>query len=228
MVKKRNRKLKKYLSIIIPITVISIGIGVYTFSQENKQEVINNKLESILVDSPILGEPTAPLTFVEWGDYQCTYCYKFHTNTRDDIFSNFVDNGKIRFVYKDFPLNGSTSVLAAEASYCADDQNKYWAYHDELYKNWEGENTGWINFHNLKKFAYNVGLDIDVFDKCVQNEKHKQKVLNNYRYGQSIGINATPTFLIIDKEGIVQAIRGAQPYSVFDQVLNENLITNNT
>ncbi|MBE44537.1 MAG: protein-disulfide isomerase, partial [Thaumarchaeota archaeon] len=79
-----------------------------------------------------------------------------------------------------------------------------------------------------KKFAYNVGLDIDVFDKCVQNEKHKQKVLNNYRYGQSIGINATPTFLIIDKEGNVQAIRGAQPYSVFDQVLNENLITNNT
>ena len=185
-------------------------------------------MESILVDSPILGEPTAPLTFVEWGDYQCTYCYKFHTNTRDDIFSNFVDNGKIRFVYKDFPLNGSTSVLAAEASYCADDQNKYWAYHDELYKNWEGENTGWINFHNLKKFAYNVGLDIDVFDKCVQNEKHNQKVLNNYRYGQSIGINATPTFLIIDKEGNVQAIRGAQPYSVFDQVLNENLITNNT
>ncbi len=213
----------------MPIIIISIGIGVFAFSQESKQEVVRDKMVVILGDSPILGEPTAPLTLVEWGDYQCSFCYQFYTDTKYSIFSNFVDNGKIRFVYKDFPAIGSASVLAAEASYCADDQNKYWAYHDELYKNWEGGNAEWINLDNLKKFAYNVGLDIDVFDKCVQNEKHKQKVLDSYSYAQSIGVKGTPIFAILDKEAnILKVIRGAQPYDVFYQVLNEKLRTINT
>lgn len=226
---KKNRSLKKYLFIIIPIIIISIGIGAFAFFQESKQEVVRDKMVVILGDSPILGEPTAPLTLVEWGDYQCSFCYQFYTDTKDSIFSNFVDSGKIRFIYKDFPAIGSASVLAAEASYCADDQNKYWAYHDELYKNWEGENAEWINLYNLKKFAYNVGLDIDVFDKCVQNEKHKQKVLDNYSYAQSIGVKGTPIFAILDKEAnILKVIRGAQPYDVFYQVLSEKLRTINT
>lgn len=223
MVERSNMK---YMFVIIPIAAVSIGIVTFAFSQDNKQVI--DRSELILGGSPILGDPNAPLIFVEWGDYQCTYCYRFHHNTRDNVFNNFVDNGKIRFVFRDFTLNGPASVLAAEASYCAKDQNKYWDYHDELYDNWEGENTGWVNMKNLRKFATNIGLDLDTFDECLQSGKYRQKVLDNYRYGQSIGINATPTFLIIDNEGNVQAIRGAQPYSVFDQVLKEKLQGINT
>ena len=223
--KKGKSNSKKYMFIVIPIVAVSIGIGAFAFSQEeNKQKtVVNESSKLILGGSPVQGDPSAPLTLVEWGDYQCTYCYRFHKNTKDDVFSNFVDSGEIKFAFRDFTLNGPASVLAAEASYCAGDQGKYWAYHDELYNNWEGENTGWVTMNNLKKFASNVGLDVDVFDECVQSNKYEQKVLDNYRYGQSIGINATPTFLAIDNEGNVKIIRGAQPYNVFDQVLKELL-----
>ena len=225
VMKKRNNSVKKYVFIIIPVVAVSIGLGVFVFSQEESRQkaVVNESSKLILGGSPILGASDAQLTVVEWGDYQCTYCHRFHENTKDIVFSNFVDSGKIRFAFRDFTLNGPASVLAAEASYCAGDQGKYWAYHDELYNNWKGENTGWVTMNNLKKFASNVGLDIDAFDKCVQSDKYRQKVLDNYGYGQSIGINATPTFLIIDKDGNVQAIRGAQPYNIFDQVLKEKL-----
>jgi len=220
--KKRKNNLK-YVFIIIPVVAVAIGIGAFALPQENKQETVSDKSALILGGSPIAGDPDAQLMFVEWGDYQCTYCYRFHTQTRDSVFSNFVDSGKVQFVFRDFPLNGPASVMAAEASYCAGDQNKYWAYHNELYDNWEGENTGWVNMHNLKKFATDVGLDLDAFDNCVQSGKYKQKVLDNYRYGQSIGINATPSFVIIDKEGNTQIIRGAQPYGIFEQVLKDKL-----
>jgi protein-disulfide isomerase len=218
--KKANNR--KYLLVIIPAVAASIVIGVLAFP---KGEITpkDNLSELILGGSPMLGDPNAPLTIVEWGDYQCTYCHRFHTNTKDAVFSNFLDNGKVRFVFKDFTLNGPASVLAAEASYCAGDQNKYWSYHDALYDNWEGENTGWVNMHNLKKFATNVGLDLDTFDDCLQSSKYRQKVLDNYKYGQSIGVNATPTFHIVDKEGNVQVIRGAQPYTAFEQVLGQML-----
>ena len=222
--KKGKKNQKKYMFMIMPVVAIAVGIGALAFSQgESKQSDVIRSSELMLGGSPILGDPNAPVTFVEWGDYQCTYCHRFHTDTKDSVFSNFVDNGKIRFAFRDFPLNGPASVLAAEASYCAGDQGKYWAYHDELYNNWEGENTGWVTTYNLKKFASNVGLDIDAFDKCLESEKYKQKVLSNYKVGQSMGVNATPTFLVIDKQGDVQAIRGAQPYTVFEQVLKEKL-----
>jgi protein-disulfide isomerase len=137
--------------------------------------------------------------------------------------ANFVDSLKVRFTFRDFTLNGPASVLAAEAAYCAGDQDRYWEYHDELYNNWEGENTGWVTTNNLKRFATNVGLDMDTFDKCVQGHKYNRKVLDNYTFGQAIGVNATPTFIIVDSDGNTQIVRGAQPYSVIEQVLNEKL-----
>ncbi|MEM2759733.1 MAG: thioredoxin domain-containing protein [Nitrososphaerales archaeon] len=215
------KKNSNFMLVIIPIIAVSIGIGAFALS--NKQEPIDDRSELVFGGPPILGNPNARVTLLEWGDYQCTYCYRFHANTKDSLFTNFIGNGKVKFVFRDFTLNGPASVLAAEASYCAGDQGKYWEYHDELYSNWEGENTGWVNMHNLKKFASNVGLNIESFDKCLQSGKYQQRVLDNYKFGQRIGINATPTFLIIDNEGNTQVIKGAQPYSVFEQVLGQKL-----
>ena len=83
--------------------------------------------------SPILGDPLATITILEWGDYQCTFCYRFHESSLKTIIDDYIDTGKVKLVFKDFPLNGPDSILAAEASYCAEDQEKYWEYHDELY-----------------------------------------------------------------------------------------------
>ena len=85
-----------------------------------------------------MGNPDAKITILEWGDYQCTFCYKFHQNTLNIINEDFIKTGKVNIIFKDFPLNGPDSKLAAEASYCAHDQKKYWEYHDQLYENWAG------------------------------------------------------------------------------------------
>jgi len=227
--KRRKNSSKKYILIIIPIVAVSIGIGAFAFLQESKQKDTGYGVDDLILGgSPILGDSSAPLTLVEWGDYQCTYCHRFHEDVKDSVLSNFVESGKIRFTFRDFTLNGPASVLAAEAAYCAGDQNKYWEYHDELYNNWEGENTGWVTMDNLKRFASNVGLDMNAFDKCVQDHGYKQKALSNYKYGQQIGVNATPTFMVIDKEGDARMIRGVQPYEIFDKVISEKLRTIDT
>ena len=168
--------------------------------------------------SPLLGDANAKITIVEFGDYQCTYCHLFHENTKDALLQQYVSTGKVNFVFRDFPLNGPDSVLAAEAAYCAGDQDKYWQYHDELYKNWGGEKTGWVNQKSLDKFATTTGLDLDKFDKCISDKKYEQKVTDNYNFGQKIGIDGTPSFIIFGGKDITKIV-GAQPISVFEQVL---------
>lgn len=221
--REKNKGVKKYLFVAIPIALVAIVVGAFAASQGGNTSVVNDTPRLINGGAPILGNPDAKLTLVEWGDYQCTYCHRFHENTKDDVMHNYVESGKIRFTFRDFTLNGQASVLAAEAAYCADDQGKYWNYHDELYKNWAGENTGWVTMYSLSKFASNVGLDLKIYDKCMEDHKYNRKVLENYKFGQGIGVNATPTFFIVDNEGIAQVITGAQPYNVIDKILSDRL-----
>ena len=123
-------------------------------------------------------------------------------------------------VYRDFPLNGPSSILASEASYCADDQGKYWEYHNTIFKNWAGENTGWVNMNSLLGFAAQLDLDIIEFSNCMDRHMHYQKVINNESYAKQIGISATPTFLIFDDAQLIRII-GAQPLEKFQNALNQ-------
>jgi protein-disulfide isomerase len=164
--------------------------------------------------SPTMGDSNAPITILEWGDYQCTFCYKFHENTLDIINDDFIKTGKVKLVFKDFPLNGPDSLLAAEASYCAEDQGKYWQYHDELYKNWGGERTGWITRESLDRFAVTVDLDLVKFNTCLDEHKYQNRVILLYEFGREIGIDATPSFLVFNDQKIIK-IRGNQPLEVF-------------
>ncbi len=201
--------------LVIPITVGIIAGLFLAFHSESKNEP---KLltESNLIGngSPVLGNPNAPITILEWGDYQCTFCYRFHQNTLDAINKDFIQAGKVKLVFKDFPLNGPDSLLAAEASYCAEDQGRYWQYHDELYENWGGERTGWITRSTLAEFAQNVNLDTEEFNSCLDEKKHQNKVVAIHEYGKEIGIDATPSFLVFNDEKIIK-IRGNQPLEVF-------------
>ena len=164
--------------------------------------------------SPIMGDPHAPITILEWGDYQCTYCYKFHQNTLNAIDDDFIKTGKVKLVFKDYPLNGPESILAAEASHCAQDQEKYWEYHHELYKNWGGERTGWITRESLNQFANTINLNMDDFNTCLDEHKYNDKVISIHEFGQEIGIDATPSFLVFNDQKIIK-IRGNQPLEVF-------------
>ncbi|MDC0450648.1 DsbA family protein [Nitrosopumilus sp.] len=208
-----------YLSIPIIIGVIVGGfLGTYGINSNDSEMVTSAKL--IENGSPILGNPDAPITILEWGDYQCTFCYKFHQNTLEIINEDFIKTGKVKVVFKDYPLNGPDSKLAAEASYCAQDQEKYWQYHDELYRNWGGERTGWITRDALTEFAVTVNLDTEKFNKCLDDNKYQSKVNSLYEFGNQIGIDATPSFLVFNDQKIIN-IRGNQPLEVFLKTFDE-------
>lgn len=211
---------KLYL-LLIPI-VIGIIAGAFLSFYPETESKSNSLTVSKLIEggSPIMGNPNAPITILEWGDYQCTFCYKFHQNTLDIINEDFIKTGKVNLVFKDFPLNGPDSLLAAEAAYCAEDQEKYWQYHDELYKNWGGEKTGWITRESLDEFANTVNLDLGKFNQCLDEHKYQNKVNSIHEFGKEIGIDATPSFLVFNGEKIIK-IRGNQPLEVFLKTFDE-------
>ena len=213
--------MKKIYLFAIPI-VIGILTGMFLAFYPQSEDGSKLLTESKLIQngSPIIGNLSAKITIVEFGDYQCTFCYKFHQSTLNTIKQDFIETGKIKLVFKDFPLNGPDSVLAAEAAYCAQDQGKYWQYHDELYKNWGGERTGWVNRDSLDKFATTVSLDLEKFDKCLDDHKYLERVNQMYEFGKEIGIDATPSFLVFSNEKIIK-ITGNQPLEVFLKSLDE-------
>lgn len=205
----------------IPIIVgiaTAMFLSFYSESENDSKSLTSSRL--IENGSPILGDLNAQITILEWGDYQCTFCYKFHQDTLNVIIEDYVKTGKVKLVFRDFPLNGPDSILAAEASYCADEQEKYWQYHNELYKNWGGERTGWITRESLDRFAITVDMNLDEFNKCLDSHKYQNAVNINYDFGKDIGIDATPSFLVFNDQKIIK-IRGNQPLEVFLKSFDE-------
>jgi len=194
-------------------------------TEEQKTEMQSK--ESVLAlfsgGSPILGSHDAPITMIEFGDYQCLNCNRYFKNTEHIILQNYVETGRLNIIFIDFAFIGPDSMSAAQAAHCANDQGKYWEYHDETYSNWNGENTGWASIDNLKKFASNIGLDQKTFNQCLDGNRYAQKVKTNFGIGKQLGVSGTPTFFIIDSEGKAVKIVGAQPYSTFAQVLDSKL-----
>ncbi len=215
--------MRNYYLLAIP-AIIGIFVGIYLSIIENVESDENVTLltaEKLLKNgSPIQGSSRAPITILEWGDYQCTFCYRFHESSLKVIQKEYIETGMVNLVFKDFPLNGPDSVLAAEATYCANDQGRYWLYHDELYTNWAGERTGWITDNSLNMFAESVDLDIEKFNSCLDDHKYRQKVLDLEQFGRNIGIDATPSFLVFNDEKIIK-ITGNQPLDVFRKVIDE-------
>ena len=207
--------------LVIPITIgIVAGMFLAFYPESEHQSSLLTTAKLIDGGSPIMGNPNASITILEWGDYQCTFCYKFHQNTLDKIKEDFIQTGKVKLVFKDFPLNGPDSLLAAEASFCAQDQGKYWQYHDELYKNWGGERTGWVTRESLDNFASTINLNLEDFNKCLDEQKYQNKVKIMHKFGKEIGIDATPSFLVFNDEKIIK-IRGNQPLEVFLKTFDE-------
>ncbi|HSG84020.1 MAG TPA: thioredoxin domain-containing protein [Nitrosopumilus sp.] len=211
---------KLYL-LIIPLAIGIISGMFLAFYPESESEPSLLTITKLIDGgSPIMGNSNAPITILEWGDYQCTFCYKFHQNTLNMINEDYIKTGKVKLVFKDFPLNGPDSLLAAEAAYCAQDQGKYWQYHDELYKNWGGERTGWVNREALDTFGKTINLDLSQFNKCLDEQKYQEKVISLHEFGKEIGIDATPSFLVFNDEKIIK-IRGNQPLEVFLKTFDE-------
>jgi len=210
--------------IAIPLAVgIAVGVLLAGYDQQaNPDPDASSKITASNLKSggsPVRGDFEAPVTILEYGDYQCTFCYRFHQTTLNALQEKYVDTGMANMVFKDFALNGPDSILAAKASHCAGDQGRYWEYHDELYGNWGGERTGWVTRDSLDGFAGAVGLKLAEFNDCLDRQKHRDAVLGMYRAGQEIGVDATPSFFIFSDERVVK-IRGNQPLEVFEKTID--------
>ena len=173
--------------------------------------------------SPILGDINAPLTLVEFGDYQCTFCKKFFHETEESILVNYIETGKVKMLFKDFIVVNEDSLNAASAAHCANDQKMFWQYHSTLYNNWDGEGTGWASSEQLHQFASTLGLDMNKFSECMSQSKWKDLVLSSHADGRALGVDATPTFFIIDENNEALKITGAQHYDVFQRTFDSLL-----
>ena len=178
-----------------------------------------------LKQAPVLGSKTATVTIIEVGDYQCHMCKIWFEETRPQIIENYINTGKVNLVFVDMPFLGSDSIPASEATYCADDQGKYWEYHSMLFRYQEEIDDGWANANRLQAIAFNLDLDIEQFDKCMTTDDHYARV--NYNKQMAVtefGANSTPTFMVVNTlSGDSQRIIGAHPYTTFEQVINSLL-----
>ncbi len=214
---------KKAVIIGVIAAVIIAGIAL-SFSSPSS-ETVNLDMGrmhgtvSTSMGSPILGDPSAPITIVEFGDYQCEQCYAWFHNTKPAIVRDYIETGKANLVFVDLAFLGKDSPKAAQASYCAEDQEMYWEYHDILYTFQESVDSGWANSERLKAFASSLDLDMELFESCLDSGKYSKRVQYNIQQAREHGIRGTPGFFIVGPDG-QQQISGAQPFSVFKQVLD--------
>jgi len=211
--------------VIVGVIVVAIIAGITASYSSSQNETLNFDMGrthgtiSTAMGSPILGDPSAPITIVEFGDYQCEQCYAWFHETKPAIVRDYIDTGKVNLVFVDLAFLGKDSIPASMATYCAEDQEMYWEYHDLLYNSQESIDGGWANSERLKAFAYSLGLDFELFESCLDSEKYSKRVQYNIQQAKDNGIRGTPGFFIVGPDG-QQKIGGAQPFSVFKNVLD--------
>lgn len=175
-------------------------------------------------DGPSLGSDEAPVTIVEFSDYQCPFCKKHVLNTFPTLKTSYIDTGKVRYVFRDFPLDNIHPYArkAAEAAHCAGDQGKFWDMHDTLF-----QNQATLMPDNLKSFAHDLQLNIETFTACLDEGKYAKKVDADVVAGSAIGVTGTPKFFIgkkkLDGTMVATVMKGAQPATAFGQVIDRLL-----
>ncbi|MFQ6000595.1 MAG: DsbA family protein [Anaerolineae bacterium] len=166
---------------------------------------------------PVKGSPDAPVTIIEYSDYQCPYCARFATETLPLIEENYIATGKVRLVFRNFPVH-QQAVVVAGAAVCAQEQGKFWQMHDASFAQQE-EWSGNPDFMDLfEGYAQDMGLDTDQFTSCLSAGEWLDKLKKDFEAGQEAGVQGTPSFFIND-----QAIVGAQPFEVFQEVIEQEL-----
>jgi len=186
--------------------------------QAQEEQVLKAKLN--LEGFAMLGSKEAPLTIVEFTDYQCPFCQRFHTTSFCDLKKNYIDTGKVRFYSRDLPLDFHPNAMrAAQAARCANEQGQFWKLRDAM-----GANPNKLDMDSLLADAADLKMDVNAFRACVESEKYKNAVQTDVMEAMKIGASGTPTFVIgkstpdgVDGELMV----GAQPYPLFEQKLKE-------
>ena len=172
------------------------------------------------VGNPMLGDEKAPVTIVEFTDYQCPFCQGFYSKAYKELKKQYVDTGKLRFVLRDLPLkNHQYAMPAAIASHCAGEQNKFWQMHDALF-----EGGGKLNPDNILGYATAIGLEEDSFKSCLTSGKFKEDINKDVKDARRAGIRGTPAFVIgqtTDDMVSGKLIAGTRPFVTFKQEVDK-------
>lgn len=164
-------------------------------------------------DDPIFGSETAEITIIEFSDYECPFCQRWHEEAWPQIKAKYGD--KVRLVFRDYPLDSihPNAIPAAEAANCAGDQDRYWEFNELLFTGGKP-----LNSATYDEYAKQVGLDLKSFQQCVSDRTHQDEVAKDLAYANELGVRSTPTFFV---NGL--AVVGAQPFEVFEQIIDMEL-----
>lgn len=168
---------------------------------------------------PVKGKDNAKVTIVAFEDFRCPFCERTFTDIEPKIFKDYVDTGKVKFAYRHYQFLGAASVFAGNAAECANEQKKFWDFHDYLYKNQPNESdTSMYTVDRMTEIAGQLGLNVGQFKSCLSSNKYQKNVDRDFADGQKAGVTGTPTFYI---NGI--QLVGAQPYSAFKTIIDQEL-----
>jgi protein-disulfide isomerase len=231
----RLRRSHIYLALIPIATLVGFGAGYLVWGQDAAQDVaaapdpiaqdvatVNqdvaaaaqaSRLEVDPGGDPSLGPVDAPVTIVEFSDFNCPHCQNWHREVSEELLSTYPN--EVRFVYKDFPVVGGGRVgfLGAQAAHCAEEQSAYWDYHNALFS---GAYT--LDSPGVDQIAVDLGLELEPFKECMVEARYAEEVRDDFNYGVSLGVSSTPTFFI---NGI--PLVGAQPLVNFAQIIDGEL-----
>lgn len=216
-------------SIIVAGVIIAVAVmysgGVDFGSKKDlkKQSSVADTTEAeallgVVDGDQVLGSPSAPVTFVEFGDFQCPFCGRFFSETLPQIKEKYVKTGQIKFIWRDFAFLGQESFDAASAARCAGEQGKFWDYHDKLFLSQSGENRGAFLIANLKNFAVSLGLDTQKFNECLDSGRYLSAVQKESALGRELGVSGTPSSFVNGRH-----ITGAVPFVQLEAVILEAL-----
>jgi protein-disulfide isomerase len=183
--------------LLVVAIIVIIALGSNRTPSITSTPIAITPMSRFMANGNVVGDPNAPVKIVEYSDFQCPGCLRFFRLIEPTLISEYISTGKVHFTYLSMgKWIGSESVAAAEAAYCASDQNKFWEYHDILFTNWTGENVGDFTNKRLIAFAESIGLDINAFNTCLNTHKYKQRITQDHDDGIKAGVTYTPTIFI--------------------------------
>ena len=239
------------IGIIVAVGVAAFFAGSYTsnlnsdqISQEDLDEAIA-KLELKLLqnqlpteqakppvkisadDDPFFGNPDAPITIIEFSDFECPFCARFHIQTLPSLFEEYIDQGKVKLVFRDFPIQSihPNALPASVAAECANDQGKFKEMHDMIFENqneWNKQETV-DALSTFSQYATEIQLDQETFDSCLSSGKHIEEIRKDVDDGRDYGVTGTPGFFVGNDEIGYVEVKGAQPFESFKKVIDAQL-----
>ncbi len=221
--KDQQRRLLTAMLIVGGIAVVIAALVIFRQQSLVSSIVIPEEYAYPESDGLTLGDPNAPVVIEEFSDFQCPACQFFHDNSFFPVVEDYVSTGKVYYIYRQFPIIDSRSATkesqaAALASFCAAEQGLFWPYHDILFANQIGENVGGFSEARLLAFADLLDADADEFRDCLQEERYRPQLEEDFQRGAQAGVNSTPSLLING-----QIARGALPYEQLQQIIESLL-----